>query len=396
MSKIFTVEDQNLGTLTIHYEDEQCNVEVFEYLKKQKALGWDCETTWAEEYKDDYSAGVDPFRSRIRLSQFATEDGHIYVFDHFKIPTPVEIEITNLLSSVLPVKIAHNAKFDIKMARKHLDVEHLGKVFCTDIGYRLTKCGQYAAGKVSLYDAVVEMLGFSLKKDQQLSNWSEENLTEEQLVYSAIDAYVLLPLRTELINKIKELKIEYAAKIDFDVLDPISDLELTGFPINPQKWIEVDGQTREKRMALIEQINDELRATVVPQQGLFPGAPLESRTSKKKTGRVAKRKKPTLAIGSATKVGEFLEAYGLVLPERVDRKTRKKSKTTGTPFLKPFATKFAIIKPLLEFRELDKRKSSYGEDYIRKYVHPITGRIHAVSFSLSNTPFFFIFYPEFN
>jgi DNA polymerase I len=374
MSKIFTINDSNLGDLTVHYEDGTVDNSVFEHLLKQKVVGWDSETTWDNQNEGDYSAGVDPYRSRIRLSQFATENGDIYIFDHFKIPSEDKEKLTHLLTSVLPVKVAHNAKFDVKMARKHLSVQHLGKIFCTELGYRLTKCGLYKAGKVSLLDAVMEMLGFSLKKDMQLSDWSLPELSEEQLMYSAIDAFVVIPLRQELLKKIKELKIEYATKLDFDIIDPISDLELNGFPINPEKWIEVDTQTRQKRMELIEQINDQLRDKgVIAQQGLFPGAPLESTRATKG----AKLKKQTLAVASSDKIGRILEDYGITLPEKIDRKTRKKSKTTGTPFLKPLSKKYEIIPLLLKFRELEKRKTSYGKNYIDKYVHPLTGRIHA-------------------
>jgi DNA polymerase I-like protein with 3'-5' exonuclease and polymerase domains len=38
---------------------------------------------------------------------------------------------------------------------------------------------------------------------------------------------------------------------------------------------------------------------------------------------------------------------------------------------------YKILPLLFEFRELDKRKTSYGSDYCKKYCNPITGRIHA-------------------
>lgn len=372
MDSNFIINHEKLGTINVHYITEDGTAEI-EKLKLCKVLGWDSETTYAIGHESNGAAGLDPYLSRIRLSQFATESGDVYLFDHFSITSETENGIKDLLESVASVKIAHNAKFDVKMARHHLDVRRMGKLFCTEIGYRLNECGTYEAGKVSLNNAVYTYLKFTLEKELQKSNWSGE-LTREQLTYAAIDASVLIPLRKSLIKQFTELGITYAAKLDFESIDPIASLELTGFPIDVDKWIAVDASIQEKRIALIERINDELRETVVAQQGLFAGAPLESNTSSKL--RFKKLKKPSLAIASSTKVGQFLEAYGVTLPTKINRKTRKKSKTTGTPFLKPMKNLFKIIPKILEFRELEKRATSYGAVYVEKFVHPITGRIH--------------------
>src|SRR5689334_21818127 len=105
MSKIFTIDNTNLGILTVHYIDNDCNEEIFDYLNNQKVIGWDSETTWSEQYEGDYSAGVDPYRSRLRLSQIATQDKNIYLFDYFKISSQVKNKLVNLLERVSPIKI---------------------------------------------------------------------------------------------------------------------------------------------------------------------------------------------------------------------------------------------------------------------------------------------------
>jgi DNA polymerase-1 len=193
MDSKFTINHEKLGTINVHYITGDGTSEL-EKLKSRKVLGWDSETTYAIEHEANAQAGLDPYLSRIRLSQFATENGDVYLFDHFSITPQTEEGIRDLLESVSSVKIAHNAKFDVKMARHHLGVRRMGKLFCTEIGYRLNECGTYEAGKVSLNNAVHTYLKFGLEKELQKSDWSGE-LTKEQLTYAAIDARVLVPLR---------------------------------------------------------------------------------------------------------------------------------------------------------------------------------------------------------
>jgi DNA polymerase-1 len=348
--------------LTIHYIDND-GLEAVKHLKTQQVTGFDTETTYAEGFEGDKMAGLDPHRSRVRLLQFATEEGDVYLFDNFKISAETKDALKDLLESVLPVKVAFHAKFDVKMVRKHLGVKRFGKLFDAEIGFRLTLCGQHPA-KSSLLEVAREILSVELKKELQVSNWGGE-LSQEQLQYAALDAYILLPIRNNLIDTITSMGLATCAKLDFDIIDPMADMELTGFPLDPERWIAVDSIMKDRRLLMMEAIAEELRETgAVPQQGLFDGAPLGS-------GRAS------TSITSPKQIAEYLEAYGITLPKKKDKKTQKESKTTGSPWLAPLKNQFKIIPLLLEFRELDKRKSSYGDKFPSKYINPVTGRIHA-------------------
>jgi len=377
MNRTLQVFEPKLNkTLNITYfdtADEACFVAI-KRLLSVSYVGWDTETTYAIGWEEDKQAGLDPYRSRLRISQFALDDGTVFVFDHLKLPDTVNEQIKALLESELPVKVGHNEKFDVKMSRYHLGVRHMGRLFDTDLGYRLTKCGQYFAGRISLSDLCKELLGFKLEKETRRSDWSIDVLSDEQIKYGALDAYVVLPLRKKIIEDINELDLRYPAKIDFSVIDPTAAIELTGMPIDAEKWISVDTIMKAKRLDMMDQIADEFRnAGVVKQQGLFAGAPLQSHKAK----RGEKRNVPTNSLTSPQRMASYLEAYGIRLPKKKDRKTQKQSKTTGTPSLKPLRNHYKIIPLLIEFRELDKRKTSYGAKFIEKYCNPITKRIHS-------------------
>lgn len=333
-------------------------------LSLEKVVGFDCETTKAIGIEDiDGKAALDPYRNRIRLIQFATET-EAFVIDNFKINDVGRGLIKEFLESEYPIKVGYNLKFDVKQTRHHLGVQHFGRLFCCELAYRLTKCGQEPAHKTLLY-VVKEILGIDISKEQQKSDWSVDSLSEEQIYYAGKDAWIVLGLREALIEQIQELKIGKAALIDFNTIDSIAQMELNGFPMDKKRWIKVDTQMRQRRLEVMEELVEKFRNNgAVPQMGLFPGAPIGS-------------SKNSTALSSPKQIAEFLEASGIELPVVKDRHTQKEAKTTSSFWLAPLEKKHEVIPLLLEFRELDKRKSSYGAEYPEKHCHPITGRIHA-------------------
>jgi DNA polymerase I-like protein with 3'-5' exonuclease and polymerase domains len=361
------LNSSDFGILNVFYLREDSDaLKAIGRLREEKFLGFDTETCPLPEYAEDQRAGLDPHRNQLRLVQLATQSGDIYLFDLFVLSEVTKVKLKDLLESPLPVKVAHNANFDVKQSRKHLGVRHFGRVFCTDLGVRLIKAGgrKYP---ISLKDAVYEYLNIELKKESQLSDWSAPNLTDEQLEYAALDAFVVLRLRWRLLGHIKEMGLEQAAKIDFDVIDPVAAMELVGFPLDRDMWVAVDEQMQEKRWDVLDEIYDQLRGEdgVIQQQGLFSAAPL------------ATKRKNRIKINSPKQVQWILEELGIEVPEKKDRKTQKVSKTTSTPFLIPIQKIHTFIPKLMLFRELDKRKTSYGAAFCDEHIHSITGRVHS-------------------
>jgi DNA polymerase I-like protein with 3'-5' exonuclease and polymerase domains len=367
MSKNFTVHSP-FGLLNVEYidDDESIALQTIAELSKEKVIGYDVETTYREEWFGDKMAGLDPHRSRLRLVQFACTDRRVFIFDFFSASPAVKEGLLNLLEKPLPVKVAHNAKFDVKFAKYFLNVRKFGRLCCTELLSRLVTCGQKKI-RISLKNSIFERLGITLEKEEQLSDWSRPILEQSQLEYAAIDAFAVLPLREDLIKDVRRLEIERAAVIDFDTVDVVAGMELKGFPIDPELWIANDELMKERRLDVIDEIYNEFRSTgVVPQQGLFASAPLGG-----------SKKKDQIKINSPKTLQWLLELYGVEIPEKKDKVSGKVSKTTDTPNLKPLAKHYKVLPLLLLFRELDKRKSSYGAKYIEKYVNPATGRIHA-------------------
>lgn len=327
-------------------------------LRDSKIVGYDLETTHAKGFEGDPKAGLDPHRSLVRLIQFGDEAGNVYLIDNFHIGDEGREAIGKFLEAPLPVKVGHNLKFDIKMSRVHLNVRRFGRLFCTELGSRVAACGTMGM-RVSLLNACKYSLGIEIDKTQQRSNWSLPELSRSQLAYAAQDAYIVLPLREKILTKCAKYKLLTCLGLEFGALDPICMAEVEGMPFNKERWLRAEAEIKPLRIETAESIW-EILEDINPKQALFEFA-------------------PTVKLSSAKEMVWILEEFGINLPDMEDPKdTSGKNvgkKTTINWRIRPLAEANEVIKQLLLWRELNKRKTSYGVAYM-KHVNPVTQRIH--------------------
>ena len=189
-----------------------------EELKREQHVGFDTETT-----------ELDPYRGNLRLVQLSTGRS-TYVVDIKKFGdgrgnadlTPLR----SLLSDATVIKIAHNAKFDMKWVRHHLGCEING-VFDTYLASLLIAAGD-SERRHSLADVAKFFTEMELDKTEQISDWSADELSQSQLQYAALDAQVMVGLREQMAERLKLDKLEEVANLEFNCLMPIAEMELNG------------------------------------------------------------------------------------------------------------------------------------------------------------------------
>jgi ribonuclease D len=102
--------------------------------------------------------------------------------------------LSKLLADGTIPKIFHFARFDLAVLYKRLGVMP-SPVYCTKIASRIART---YSDKHGLKDLVREVLGIDLSKQQQLSDWGAETLTDAQLAYAASDVLHLHALKEKL------------------------------------------------------------------------------------------------------------------------------------------------------------------------------------------------------
>lgn len=142
---------------------------------------------------DTETMGLQPHRDRLCVVQLSPGDGSA---DVVQIPAGAHNapNLANILSDPAILKIFHFARFDLGALQNALGVM-AAPVYCTKIASRLARTYTDRHG---LKDLVRDLLGIDLTKQQQLSDWGAEALSDAQLTYAASDVLHLHAVRDKL------------------------------------------------------------------------------------------------------------------------------------------------------------------------------------------------------
>ena len=142
---------------------------------------------------DTEAMGLDVNRDRLCVVQISPGDGSA---DVIQIPasTNEAPNLAKLLADGTVLKIFHFARFDLAVLHKHLGIMPF-PLYCTKIASRIART---YSDKHGLKDLVRELLGVDLSKQQQLSDWGAEALSDAQLAYAASDVLHLHALKEKL------------------------------------------------------------------------------------------------------------------------------------------------------------------------------------------------------
>lgn len=300
-------------------------------------LGFDTETT-----------ELDPYRGDLRLVQLSDgKNTHVIDLKPFREKgdtrtMPELAPLRDLLSNGRQTKIAHNAKFDSKWVRHHLGAE-LNGVFDTYLASQLIAAGDQDR-RHSLADVAQFFISAELDKSQQISDWSANELSQSQIEYAARDAAVMVPLHEQVAARLKTDDLEQVAKLEFECVMPIAEMELNGFYLEAPRWREQLDRVKVAQAKAADELQEMLSAGVA-QASLFGRSEIN--------------------LDSQQQVTDALLNLGVPVP-----------RTTRAWELQPLAADYPVVAKLLEYRGVAKSLTSFGEK-ILEFIEPKTGRIHA-------------------
>lgn len=177
---------------------------------------------------DTETLGLNPHRDRLCVVQISPGDGSADVIQiapgQKKAPN-----LVRLLRNRSITKLFHFGRFDLAVLYHAFGVMP-EPVFCTKIASRLTRTYTDRHG---LKDICFELLGVSLSKAQQSSDWAAETLSPEQLEYAASDVLYLHQLRDVLTMRLARDNRTKEAEACFRFLPTRAKLDLMG-------WDEAD------------------------------------------------------------------------------------------------------------------------------------------------------------
>ena len=173
---------------------------------------------------DTETMGLQPARDRLCVVQLSPGDGSA---DVVQIPQGAADapNLKALLTDANRLKIFHFARFDLAILLQTFGVKAT-PLYCTKIASRLTRT---YTDKHGLKDILREVLGIEVSKQQQLSDWGAEKLTDAQIAYAASDVLHLHALKTRLDEMLAREGRERLAEACFRFLPTRAELDLAGW-----------------------------------------------------------------------------------------------------------------------------------------------------------------------
>jgi DNA polymerase I-like protein with 3'-5' exonuclease and polymerase domains len=292
-------------------------------------FGADVETAKHPDHRAHLKSGLEPRLSRIRLVQIYAPGFPVYIFDMSRINVHILAPLWDR-----PV-IFHNAMFDLK----HLLFSGANptKVGCTML---MENC--LSGNLRSLADLAAEYLGLEVSKEQQVSDWNADTLTDEQLSYAALDAYLVHCLYVELRCRLLEEGLEHCYKLMRDAQRALAEMMVAGTGFNADAHSDVVREWEAQR--------DTARARCLEVFG------------------------PDVDLDSPAQVADWfakhLDQETLVKWPR----TKKGRLSTKAEDLAAIGSHPAVLAQT-EYKALQTLLSTFGGPYLR-HINPVTGRLH--------------------
>jgi len=172
---------------------------------------------------DTETMGLDFKRDRLCLVQICNGDNYAHLV---QISEGKEYpNLNKLLKNDKIKKIFHFARFDLATIQKHLNI-FCENIYCTKIASKLTRT---YTDKHGLKELCKELINIDISKQQQSSDWGNQNLSEEQLKYAASDVLYLHKIKLELDILLKRENRELLAENIFKFLSTRAYLDLNGW-----------------------------------------------------------------------------------------------------------------------------------------------------------------------
>lgn len=152
-----------------------------EYLNSQDIIGFDTETRPAFRKGQTYP---------VSLLQLSTSE-QAFLFRINKIGLP--IGLVKILASPEILKIGVAIRDDIKILQRIVPFKPSGFIELQDL------VKSYGIENFSLKKLSAIILGFRISKSARLTNWDVHELTEQQLIYGATDAWVSCEIYKQLL-----------------------------------------------------------------------------------------------------------------------------------------------------------------------------------------------------
>lgn len=345
-----------------------------DYLELCQYIGLDIETT--RKFKGIYGKreGLDPYTTNIVMIQVGDLNRQ-YIIDARKINKE---DITLLFNRVIKRKIpliGHNLKFEFKHIYHNYGVE-ITNLIDTQIMEAIITNG--FTQPLSLKYVINKYLKQDVDKDIRMSFLTIGNapFNKYQIEYGADDIILPLQFFNTQLEIIKSTNQYSCFKLEMQFLEVLAMMEYNGFTIDVDKWKELivinNKKYLEQHKHLVKLLIDYLPSNskfIDNQLSLFGND----------------EDKLLVQFSSSSQCIELFKELGVNCLV-VDKKTREEKNSLESKALKSYLIVHEkilgpdvmnIMRAYIKLKEYEQSCKTFGQQFIDKYVHPITGKLHS-------------------
>ena len=172
---------------------------------------------------DSETMGLNPKRDKLCLVQISNGD-EVCNLVKIDLSTEKPLNLIKILKNNKIQKIFHYARFDVAVFKHNFKI-NIKNIYCTKIASKLVRT---YTDKHGYKDLCNELLGKSISKTEQSSDWGGE-LTKDQQKYAATDVLYLHKVKEKLDTMLLREKRSDLAKACFDFIAHRTDLDLYGW-----------------------------------------------------------------------------------------------------------------------------------------------------------------------
>lgn len=324
-----------------------------------------------------------PRDGQIRLVQLycpSVYPDQVFVIDLFRCNPNELVELGDLFCNPKIVKVAHNMKFETRWLTTKIPMPQ-GEVpkalWCTFLASQVIAGGDVTVGH-SLESVASWYCGIVLDKAEQKSDWSGE-LTQSQIRYAAVDAFVLPKIRSEMIKVIADWDLLRVAQTEFEAIPGVASCENNGIFLNRERWSNLLKWKKEQLEECTDRLTEMMQVGVDwrvrnPNKGRPPkkvqpllkrdqSNPLKMEQHRIEVEEYQKKRKvweltpdevtPIINLGSPKQVLQALKNLRVPVTD-----------TTREPLIEHLAKDYPVVEKLIEHRGWAKSVSSYGQTYL--------------------------------
>lgn len=326
---------------------------------------------------DTETTGLDVFKDTLTLLQ-VNVNNNIYIYSCNDLGVSFITEIINQIILTNRTVILHNAKFDLKFIY-HATKKLITNVHDTQWTETLINAG-IGETLYSLATLVEKYVGITLEKEARNLFINNSVITQEMLNYSALDVTyldIIYNAQMKLIEQAKEVKVY---ELESKLVPVVMMMEYTGITLDMEAWSILAQTNYDLYVKAKEDLHSLLLGSIDYSKYTnalvcFDALHIPAKTKRDRTalelitGNLEEVVRGKFNFGSHVQMLALLNILGVPITD------------TNEKTLKDLQNKFEFIARILEFREVEKKNSTYGFTFLEN-INPVTGRVHTEYFNM--------------